>query len=78
MAILLGVASLSVCGISLIAINRILGCLLVCGRRQLQDTGHVNQLADESVWVGEVVDVVVLELEEGGHFGLLVDDYRQH
>ena len=50
----------------------------ICGACKLQDASHVHELADKRVRVGEVVDVVVLELEERSSARLLVNDNWQN
>ena len=74
-------ASLRIGRICLLSILLLVCLLLVLCRvaraRQLKNARHVYQLADEGALVREVVDVIVLELEEAGGTGLLVDDDRQ-
>ena len=66
-------AAIRQCCICLLSILLVLQSFgRIRGAGKLQDTGHVYQLADKRVRVSEVVDVVVLELEEGSSARLLV------
>ena len=66
---------------------RLLSILLVClllllgsvvRACQLKNARHIDQLADESALVREVVDVIVLELEETSGASFLVYNDRQN
>ena len=72
-----GLAALSVACIGLVRVSvHRLG--RVRGAGKLKHASELDQLTDEGVCVGKVVDVVVLELEERGNLRLLVDDDRKH
>ena len=68
-------AAIRQCCICLLSILLVLQSFgRIRGAGKLQDAGHVYQLADKRVRVSEVIDVVVLELEEGSSARLLVND----
>ena len=68
-------AALRVRDISLVTIFASwLGVRGIIGLCEFKHACHVDELTDESVRISEVVDVVVLELEEGSCLRLLVND----